>query len=537
MIYAYLFLLTLLTFNSTDNSSLADDLQSINDLLSEIDNGKETITQELVYDENTPFDIQLVQKTVKQKDGKEKEEVLLFNLGLMSEDNVELKTSKKELSVILKSKQGKFVNRLLDGEDKGYGNEVKMYFDDIDVAREAKELLESAIPSASEAWEESIDLPEDLSSIKSWTIERIGNINYEKKTVIQDLSSHDDYEDYMILASNKNKKDDYTHFIGLGDINPKSIKIKTGKEVVLEFKTEKNRKTILQSGKGKTGFTNAVTLFFETPSEALEFGKAIEKMVEQAAEIRDTRIESYGFCDNCLEDITSAINSFSGEKSVSATADCNAEIEITDKKGKKKSYSFNWGDLDDRKIKESYGSSELTLKIETNQKQKFVIESKEDELSGYSNKIEIPFSDLEFFRSFTNRIEQVIASCSPDVTEQDMDYIAETLEAASTEKLSQVVAMESDCKMLLSESINDGKKSKDYEINLYDLDKSKVELNIAKKALTLNLRTKGKEKTISTTDHDGKSEFTEKFSLVFDNLLTARNAQITLENKINTCDN
>ncbi len=536
MTYLYLILISFLPFYPID-FSLVVELQSINDLLTEIDNGKETITQELVYDENTPFDIQLVQKTTKQKDGKEKEEVYLFNLGLMAADNVELKTSKKELSVILKSKRGKFVNLITDGKDKGYGNEVKIYFDDIDVAREVKELLESAIPSAAEEWESSINLPEELAELQTWVSERISNVNYEKKTIIQDLSSHDEYEDYMILAANKNKKDDFTYFVGLGDLNPKSMKIKTGKEVVLAIKTEKNRKTILQSGKGKTGFTNTVEFYFETPTEALELSKAIEKMSSHALEIRDTRIESYGFCDNCLEDVAAAINSYSGEKSITSNATCNAEIEVTDKKGKKISYAFNWGDLDVRKMKESYGSGELTLKIETNQKQKFIIEHKEGELSGYNNKIEIPFSDLEFFRSFSPRIEQVIESCSPDITEQDMEYISETIEAASTEKLSQVLAMESDCKMLLSETINEGKKSMDYEINLYDLDKSKVELSISKNALKLNLRTKGKEKVIATTDHDGKSEFTEKFSLVFDNLQTARNAQITLENKINTCDN
>ena len=524
--------------------SLSDSLDEITSSLEVIETDKELITQTLSYNEDAPFNIDLTRTTEKIKDGKQKVEMYSVNMALLNEKKVTIKTSKKEMLVIMESSRGKFIQVTEDNKPKGYTNKLEIQCIDIDAARDMKELLEIAIGEAQGEWEESINLPEELDALKSWLASHLSDVNMEKKTISQSLETDPNLADYILITTSDSKSDQSTsYYVPMAEIEANSLKASSSKEIItLDVKSKSNKKVFKESNSKKgDSFKNKMELTFEGASAALEFAKAIEKSITPAEEISTQRIESYAQCNDCMATLLQSVNAFQSEKmNAELIGECDARLTVTDNKGKEEAFQFNWADMNHSSLKENFNSDNLSIKVNTLNKNKFITKYKEGEVSGYDDQLEFRFSELEEMRKSLLALSNVIENCDLTLANENIEWINDRWEESEPiNKMNQtfVRSEEDDCSVTLTVSKDESDKTEHYEFNLNDINSESIKLKITGSKLQLEATTNKKEKVINKTDQDGKLEYTNKIVMVFGDINQLRVAEMTMKEEVEGCAN
>jgi hypothetical protein len=536
----YLFILIFCSFLISGlEAQLSDLIMQANEQFSPIETDKEIITQELIMDPDQYYNVTLTRSTEKIKDGKIKTEQFLFNLALLNEKKVTIKSSKNKMLVKMETKGGKYIQRYEDDESKGYTNVIEMQFVDIDEARDAKTTWEALIPAAKTAWTQAINLPQSLGDLKSWLQPYVVDVDMGKHIASQSLTENTMYEDYVSYeVSNLNGKEKREIYrFSLSDIDNESIKVRpSGSVMIMDLGTEGSQKLILKEDEDGTTFHNNLSIYFTDAGSALEMSKGMEVVTAMAQLSADERNKSYKNCDNCLGSFTAFINSYTAEKiNTTIEGDCASTMKISNGNSDEV-YEFRWADLDPKRIKQDYNTNELKLTIETVGKKKYVTKRVDGEIKGYNNKVEFLFHDLETFRQGGAQAINIIEGCEVGLEPESITWLDELFSGQSFEKMEQSISIEEECSVVYTSSQKDGEKSDTYEFNLYDLDPKRTNVKISRSKLQLELSTNNKEKIITKTNEDGKLEYTNKLTLSFETLDALRKAEMTFIEQINGCE-
>ena len=532
-------IILLIGFVSFDvNAQLSDLVSQANEQFNAIETDKEIINQEVLVDGEQPYNVELVRTTEKIKDGKQKVERYLFNIALLNENKVEIKSSKNKMLLKMETKGGKYIQRFEDEKSKGYTNVLEIQYVDIDDARSAKSTWEALIPVAKTDWTQAINLPKSLGDLKIWLRPYVGDVDMGKQVATQSLTENTIYDDYVNyeVSNLKGKDKREIYRFSLADIENESLRVgPSGSTIKLDLRTEGNKKLILKEDEDGTTFQNNLSIYFSDAGSALEMSKGMEVVTAMAQLTADERVKSYEMCEDCLTGYKEVINQYSGKKvSTSLEGDCKSILTL-DKGGKDETYEFRWADLNVKSVKQDFATNEMKLTFETIGKKKFISEKVEGEIKGYQSKIEFYFDDLETFRKSSIQVKSIIESCDVDLMAESLTWMDEHFSAQAINDMDQSISLEEECSVIYTSGEADGDKSYSYEFNLYDLDSKRVNMKISKSKLQLELNTNNKEKIITKTNQDGKLEYTNKLTMDFGSLDELRKAEMTLIKEINGC--
>ena len=518
---------------------LPDLISTANGQLDPIETDKEIISQEINSDEERPYNIEFVRAVEKVKDGKVKRETYVVNLALLNSKKVVIKSSKSQQLLKMETKGGKYIQRYEDGEPKGFTNVMEVQFKDIDGVREAQSIWEEIIERSISQWEEDISLPNTVADMKVWLQKYVVSVSMDKHDAFQSLSPHDQYEDYLTyeVSNLKNKDRQALYTFSLADIEGNSLKASpSGSVMKLDIKSKGNKKYFIQEDQNGLSFSNNISLYFEDAASALECAKGIEAGIDLSKVIAEERNNQYEVCNDCLSEFMSAINEYNNNNiSTELTADCISELNIS-KDDKSEYYRFRWADINADRVQQQFGTKEMKLILETQDKSDYILKTADGEIKGYQDKLELYFNDLETFRKATKQVVKIIGNCELGLEPKSAEWIQELFSSNVMNGIEQSLDLADDCSWEVSLSKEDGNKTDNYEFNIYDIDPNRMNLKVSKSKLQLELNTNRKEKIITKTNDEGKLEYTNKITLNFDSLDHLRIGAMTIHQLIGSCN-
>jgi hypothetical protein len=256
--------------------------------------------------------------------------------------------------------------------------------------------------------------------------------------------------------------------------------------------------------------------------------------------------------DNAVEAFSEAITNVKANKkeinqSVETTQGgvISVTVEEVSSKGKTttKNYEFNAADIDHHTVKAITKKDVITVQLLSNQKQKLIKQTLNNEKVSYINKFVIFAEDIDNGRDLVNKIKATIKPAkqltekrlSLSGYEDRLEWLTSNIGDVNGNKkeFAQQLEAKSDYKGSLSfnRTVNTGKSSKAYvyDFNLSTLDPNRVLFKVEGAFFNLLVETKRKNKTIKVSQDGIQKAYTNKITITCKNIEQARDIQKVLK--------
>ncbi len=220
-------------------------------------------------------------------------------------------------------------------------------------------------------------------------------------------------------------------------------------------------------------------------------------------------------------------------------------IEEVTTKGKTttKNYEFNAADIDHHTVKAITKKDVITVQLLTNQKQKLIKQTVNNEKTNYINKFVIFAQDIDNARDLVEKIKATIAPAKKLTEErlslssynERLDWLVENIgDVNGTKKeFAQNLEKQADYKgsVTLNRTINSGKSSKAYryDFNLSTINPNRIMFKIDGAFFNLSVETKRKSKTIKVSQDGVQKSYINKITITCKNIEQARDIQKVLK--------
>jgi hypothetical protein len=208
-----------------------------------------------------------------------------------------------------------------------------------------------------------------------------------------------------------------------------------------------------------------------------------------------------------------------------------------------KSYEFNASDIDHHTVKAITKKDVITVQLLTNQKQKLIKQTLNNEKVSYINKFVIYGEDIDNARDLVEKIKATIAPAKKITDDRlslsgyndRLDWLVSNIGDVEEgdKSFSQQLEVNNDYKgsVSLKRTINTGKSSKAYvyDFNLSTLDPNRILFKVEGAFFNLSVETKRKNKTVKVTQDGVQKNYTANFKITCKNIEQARDIQKVLK--------
>lgn len=212
------------------------------------------------------------------KVGKEEVETYRFNWADMTSGSLKMDYNTSELKLTVGvAEKAKYVTKLVNGEIKGYQNNIELLFNDLESFRKAKAQVNDAI--------DNCEL--DLSSASINWIDELFSSASPINEMNQTISMEDGDECSLIFTSSKEDSDkSFTYEYNLYDLDSKRVNMKiSGSKLQLELTTQNNEKIITRTNQdGKLEYVNKIVMDFDNITNLRTAGITIEDLIKGCTE-------------------------------------------------------------------------------------------------------------------------------------------------------------------------------------------------------------------------------------------------------------
>ena len=187
LLYIYFFLFSSIA-QTNQVEPLVSVLESLSKQITEVTTEKYSYQQSLDYNHDDPY--QLIISIVATSDkGKSTTMHYLFNLAHINAKSLAWESGKDKKVSLKANKSQKVIKIFKDDEQQNFDDELFIFCNDVDKAREIIALLEDAIPLATEAWKANMALPDDIDGLATYLQNHITRVNQDDKTIDQQLKA------------------------------------------------------------------------------------------------------------------------------------------------------------------------------------------------------------------------------------------------------------------------------------------------------------------------------------------------------------
>ncbi len=532
----------------TAQAPLRDSLNALSSLLQDVKVKKDEYLQELTFDQQVPYRLQLTITEVDRK-GQEERVRYDFNLGLMSPRRVRYKDGRNRIIVSVESAGGSAVKEYEDGDFEGYDDNAYFLAANIDNARDIQRILKAMIPLAKEQWEADNALPEDYKGLSVWMQEAVRNIAVEDETWDQKWVPDAAYPNRVTLEQVEDGEEAYRYFWNMADVNPSSVDVDArGKTVAVEMDMKGRKDYVRVEEDGVLDdYESSVSLQFAEIDDAQLTANALRRLTKLAAEAEDDNPITYESRAEAQAALAATLTNFQREDEAITqriSGDCQMVYELTvEEDGEEEAYryAFDFADLNPRSVEIDVKRTELYVVAEVKGDEDYVYTEENGEQEDYEDEVSFAVEDIPKAKRVRQQIIKIAEDCPDETAVQDLAWIQEALKSIDEEKeeLSQALSLiEGDeCKWVFTR-LEEGRRDTEelrYEFNVYDLDDRAVELDISRTTVTVEVPTVKDEEIIKLYKNDEEVEYEDELEFVLKDIADGKTFVASLKAMIKTC--
>ena len=527
----------------SDFESIISELQAS---LIEVQTGDETYTHEIEMMGYSVLKYTLVEVDVK---GNREEIIYEFNVADLDPYVVREETKKDIIYLSLTIDNGqKFIKEYVNGEIKGYEENMLMVTKNIDNARIMKDLIKKAIPIAEEIMSNKLKV-EPYEEMESWLVENVVSAESSGKAYNQNLVSEGDYPGNMrliqtIVTDKSSVENQY--LFNLADININTLKFNiSGSSFSLEFETNRKQKVIKVYENGSPdGFDDELEIFTNNVEEARDLKNVLQLVVPLAEDKVEDAIIKFDELQPALDYLGKFIQNIDyGDESFeqSIEGDClmsYSRVESDAKATEKLTANFNSIDVNGNLIDYDVTSGKMYVEFTTKESIDLVKKFENDEFNKYDDELKIYAENVEVARRIKATLEDIIRICERDyidpfadmTLEQKIQWLTENIEEVRigdktiTQTFERIDDSDPDkIKLNKLEVSAKGGQEEIFEFNFTDLNPKSIQYDIGSKTLAISIETKFKEDIIKYYKDGEIENYQDGFELSMADIEKSRN--------------
>lgn len=383
------------------------------------ESGTKSYNQTLVALDDFPGNYRLIQTEITAKSSQEKQ--YIFNLGDININSMKFNISGSSFSLDFETnRKQKLIKVLESGAPKGFDDEIEIFTNNVEEARDIKNILTKAVPLAEDLVEGSIQKFEALQPALDFLGEYVQNIDYGDESMEQSVEGDCLLKITQVDSDAKSTKKTAAEF-NLIDINGNLIDfdVASGKMFV-EFVTKESLDLLKMSENDEfDGYDDELKIY----AENVEVARRIKAALEDAIRICE-RDYIDPFADMAVEQkitwLTENMDEVRvGDKTITQTFERIDEsdpekikltkLEVDAKGGQEEIFEFNFTDINPKSIQYKIGSKTLAISFETKFKEDIIKYYKDGEIENYQDGFELSMTDIEAARNVILVFNQIIA--------------------------------------------------------------------------------------------------------------------------------
>jgi hypothetical protein len=465
----------------------------------------------------------------------------LFDLSDINPQAIKLEASGRTLRVQVPVREGHRFIEANHGEDKEYTDELMLYCDDIEVARQIVSALSFVVSGTEPERTEWSDYNAALDFIQ----EQMGEVKVGDKRYTFDLQFDLFTSDILNVSVEETDDDGSTEEVTFSfypaDMTAQPELKVTRREMTFEMEVRDGKDFIMKSSAGAiTGYTSQMELRAGDIDQARDMMKAWEYLIQNSEE-EITSFESVAQVNTWMED--NLVTLYRGDETyeqhllVNEAQDDQAVFEqkLTEEGSEttETKYVFYPDDLNLEEMEIHVGLGKLTVTLETG-KEDYIKHFKNGELQNFTDDADVYFSDPLVAKNFMAAIRFLKESSRgvnpPEMTKEEaLSFLTGNIQhiELTEEQHEQTLEWEEgdDCKLNFTriEKGKDGESDEyRYELMASDLSGTGSELNVDGKLIAIRLETNGNEDLIKPYKNGEVDDFVDEFTIYADDIMLAR---------------
>ncbi|UXX79686.1 hypothetical protein N7E81_00990 [Reichenbachiella carrageenanivorans] len=343
-----------------------------------------------------------------------------FNLADINVNTVRFDISGSEFGLEFETKRKhNLIKYIEDGESKPFINDLVIKTNNVEEARDLLTVLTLIIPEAEKQVEASFPVFGNQTETLNAVSKNTKALTYGSDTYEQTFNA-DCLAEYVITEISESKSEKTQYNFNWIDINDKVIDYKiSGSKMYIELITNKKQKLIkvLEDGELEP-YDETFKLYCEDAENARRLQYTIKQTIEKCRQNYQAEVPNEGLKAK-IDWLTGAVKEVrEGDETYSQTLtlveDDNLEkfkftkLEIDEKGSTEYIYELNFADLNERNIDFDVSSRSISVKIETNFKEKIIKNYKDGEIQNYEDELTIHANNIEESRNLIKALVDIV---------------------------------------------------------------------------------------------------------------------------------
>ena len=508
--------------------------------------------QQLSYDKSSGYIITVI--ISESKRGKVTQHS--FNLFDLAKNKVRFDTKRNVAVVeIGTSNDKKVIKNVVDNKVGSYLNKIMLRAEGVEAARNLHNQIKSVIEEAGKMQPDFFPKKTDLPDLLGVLENQVGKVEVNDDVFEQSFSfQNDNHVIVTFSSSDVGKSTSESMKLNFGDINLRQIDFSTrGNTVYVEAETTGKRNLIEYAKNGKiSGFRNKVSLKANNIEEGRKLAAALVNLKELADQHQKEVFDPNSGLENTIDFLKTNIKTVSRNdnnfvQAIRMPDQQNQQLlfEIIDQgRDKKIHYIFNPSDLNGAKIDFTTRGTNILVNCETKGKKSLIRYLENNELGNYKNGFDIYMESIEQARAVKKAMVRLVqlsnesdeeflinGEKNPEI-KASLDFLIQNIVDVSLndKTFKQSLFYEKDKPEIITfETIDvDKDVTLSYELNLKDLNASKIDFDTRGKEVLVTAEVKGKQDLIKSTKNNEDDKFLNKITIKAAGIEEARTIVHTL---------
>ena len=508
--------------------------------------------QQLSYDKSSGYIITVI--ISESKRGKVTQ--YSFNLFDLAKNKVRFDTKRNVAVVeIGTSNDKKVIKNVVDNKVGSYLNKIMLRAEGVEAARNLHNQIKSVIEEAGKMQPDFFPKKTDLPDLLGVLENQVGKVEVNDNVFEQSFSfQNDNHVIITFSSSDVGKSTSESMKLNFGDINLRQIDFSTrGNTVYVEAETTGKKNLIEYAKNGKiSGFRNKVSLKANNIEDGRKLAAALVNLKELADQHQKEVFDPNSGLENTIDFLKTNIKTVSRNdnnfvQAIRMPDQQNQQLllEIIDQgRDKKIHYIFNPSDLNGAKIDFTTRGTNILVNCETKGKKSLIRYLENNELGNYKNGFDIYMESIEQARAVKKAMVRLVqlsnegneeflinGEKNPEI-KASLDFLIQNIVDVSLndKTFKQSLFYEKDKPEIITfETIDvDKDVTLSYELNLKDLNASKIDFDTRGKEVLVTAEVKGKQDLIKSTKNSGDDKFLNKITIKAAGIEEARTIVHTL---------
>jgi hypothetical protein len=383
------------------------------------ESGSKSYNQTLVTLNDFPGTVRFIQTEITAKSSEERQ--YIFNLADININSLKFDISGSSFSLDFETKRKQRLIKVLEnGVPDGFESEIVIFTNNVEEARDLKNILTRVVPLAQDKVEASIQPLKTLQAVFDYLGRFIKNIDYGDESLEQSIEGGCLIEYTRVESDAKSTKKLKAEF-NLIDINKNLIDYDISSDkMFVAFSTRESLDLIKKHENNDFyRYDDELKIYAENIEVARRIKAGLEDLIgicerdyvdpfadmtkEQKINWLVENMDEVRVGDKTITQKFETINHSDLEK-IKLT-----KLEVDSKGSQEEIFEFNFTDINPKSIQYKIGSKTLAISFETKFKEDIIKYYKDGEIKNYKDGFELSMTDIEAARNVILVFNQIIA--------------------------------------------------------------------------------------------------------------------------------